>query len=84
MLRSRHQRTLERIFTTPTPSGIRWAEVISLMRALDVEISERAGSRVLFRQGSTRVVVHRPHEPNLDQAAVRTIAAFLARLGVTS
>ncbi|MYC35002.1 MAG: hexulose-6-phosphate isomerase [Chloroflexi bacterium] len=83
-MRSRHQRTLERIFARPTPSDIRWADVISLMRALDVEISERAGSRVLFRQGPTRVVVDRPHEPNLDQAAVRTIAGFLDRLGVTS
>jgi len=36
-LRSRHQRTLERIFATPTPTDIRWAELESLMIALDIE-----------------------------------------------
>ena len=81
-LRSRHQRTLERIFARPTPSDIRWAEVISLMRALDVEISERAGSRVLFVKDSARTVMHRPHGPHLVQPAVRDVAAFLSRIGV--
>ncbi|MCY4415961.1 MAG: type II toxin-antitoxin system HicA family toxin [Chloroflexi bacterium] len=84
-LRSRHQRTLERIFTRPTPSDIRWSEVVSLMRALDVEISELAGSRVLLRKSSVRVVVHRPHPgPNLKPSSVQTVARFLDQLGAGS
>ena len=82
-LRSRHQRTLERIFVRPTPSDIRWSEVVSLMRALDVEITEAAGSRVRFTKESVGVTVHRPHpQPNLRRDSVRHIARFLGRIGV--
>ena len=83
-LRSRHRRTLERIFATPTPADLRWAEVVALMRALDVDISERAGSRVVFIADRSRVVAHRPHPgPNLDQVQVRSLAVFLSAIGVT-
>ena len=84
MLRSRQQRTLERIFTTPTPTDIRWAEVVSLMRALDVEIIERAGSRVRFSAGARQLVVHKPHpRAEFVQPAIRDIAEFLRGIGVT-
>ena len=82
-LRTRHRRTLERIFARPTPSDIRWAEVVSLLEALDVEIEERAGSRVRLSRDETRTVVHKPHPgPNLRRANVRDIAIFLTSIGV--
>ncbi|MDE2778992.1 MAG: type II toxin-antitoxin system HicA family toxin [Chloroflexota bacterium] len=82
-LRTRHRRTLERIFARPTPSDIRWAEVVSLLRALDVEISQRAGSRVRIGKDGVRIVVHEPHpNPYLDRRAVRDIATFLTAIGV--
>ena len=81
---SRHRRTLERIFTRPTPSDIRWSEIEALMRAVGVEISERSGSRVGFRKGSERIVVHKPHPGSqVGKAAVRAITEFLEEIGVT-
>ena len=83
MLRSRQQRTLARIFAKPTPSDLRWVEVVSLMRALDVAISERAGSRVRFEKDGVRLVVHRPHPgPNLGKGLVLQVAEFLDDIGV--
>jgi hypothetical protein len=45
-MNKRHGITLRAIFTTPTPTGIRWAEVVTLFQALGAVVSERAGSRV--------------------------------------
>ena len=82
-LRTRHRRTLERIFARPTPSDIRWSEVESLLRALNIEVVEGEGSRVRLRSGAIRRVVHRPHpSPYLARAAVRNIAIFLTEIGV--
>ena len=82
-LRARHRRILERIFTAPTPPDIRWTEAESLLRAVGVEVSERAGSRMLLKKGSERMVMHRPHpRPHLSRPAVRDLAKFLEALGV--
>ena len=80
---SRHHRTLERIFTSPTPSDIRWSEVEALLRAVGVEVSERSGSRVGLRKEAERIVVHKPHPGSqVGKAAVRAIAEFLEEIGV--
>lgn len=83
-LRTRHRRTLERMFARPTPSDIRWAEVEALLRALDVEIGQRAGSRVRLSRDGKGIVVHEPHpSPHLLRSTVREIAAFLSDIGVS-
>jgi len=82
-VRQKHRQTLEKMFTKPTPSGIRWDDVESLLTAAGVEVSERSGSRVLLKKGADRIVVHRPHpEPVTGRATVRDIAAFLKAVGV--
>ena len=54
-----------------------------MLEAADVELSERAGSRVLLRKGTERIVIHRPHsEHETGRATVRDIAAFLKAIGV--
>ncbi len=84
-MRKRHQRTLERILAKPTPAGIRWADIESLLRALGVELHERAGSRVHLVKGTESIVVHRPHpRPETSRESVRDIAAFLERIGGTA
>ena len=81
-LRNRRLRTLNRIFARPTPPDIRWDEAVSLLRALDVEITQRAGSRVRLTKDGVRIVVHEPHPgPHLDRRAVRDIASFLTAIG---
>ena len=80
-MRKRHQRTLERILARPTRSGIRWADIESLLRALGVELYERAGSRVHLVKGKESIVVHRPHpRPETSRETVRDIVAFLERI----
>ena len=82
-IRSRHRRTPERIFAVPTPPDIHWNDAVSLLRAVGVEVSERAGSRVLLKRGEERMVMHRPHpRPHLSRPAVRDLGRFLNTIGV--
>ena len=77
------RRTLEQMFSRPTPSGIRWTDVASLLGAVDVSVTDRSGPRVLLKKGVERIVVHRPHPgPETGRATVRDIAAFLEAIRV--
>ena len=68
--------------TSPTPADMRWIEVESLLRALGVEIVERAGSRVQVVLGSNSIVVHRPHpRPEMRRDTVRNILKFMEMTG---
>ena len=81
-MNSRHRRTLERIFSRPTPAGIRWTEIEAMSRALNIDVVERSGSRVLLRRGSERIVVHRPHPGSeVGRSSIRDIARFLEQIG---
>ena len=82
-MNTKQRRTLERMFSRPTPSALRWADVASLLGAVGVKVAERSGSRVLLKKGAERMVVHRPHPgPETGRATVRDIAAFLEAIGV--
>ena len=62
----------------PTPTGIRWADIVAMLEAAGVDVTERSGSRVLLKKGSERMIVHRPHPgPETSRGAVRVIVAFL-------
>ena len=81
-MRRRHQRTLERMQTTPTPADIRWAEVESLLVALGIAMVERAGSRVQLAKGTDSMVVHRPHpRPVVGRDTIRDIVRFIEFIG---
>ena len=68
--------------TSPTPADIRWVEVESLLRAMGVEIVERAGSRVQLVMGPDSIVVHRPHpRPEMRRDTVRNILKFMEMTG---
>ena len=83
IVNERQHRTLQRIFARPTPSDIRWTEIEALLVAAEVEVTERAGSRVGLKKDNERMVVHRPHpQPEVGKATVRPIARFLAAVGV--
>ncbi|MBI2381486.1 MAG: type II toxin-antitoxin system HicA family toxin [Gammaproteobacteria bacterium] len=82
-MKRKHAKTLELIFSRPTPGGVRWTDVEALFLELGAEISEREGSRiavVLF--GEVRVF-HRPHpSPDTDKGAVASIRKWLDDHGV--
>ncbi len=72
------------MFKKPTPAGIRWTDIVAMLQAAGVEVSQRSGSRVLLKRGADRVVIHRPHpETETGKATVRDIAAYLESIGVS-
>ena len=82
-VRTKHQHTLDSMFKRPPPADIRWADIVAMLKAADVEVTQRSGSRVLLKKGTERMVVHRPHpEPETGRATVRDIAVFLEAVGV--
>ena len=55
-----------------------------MMRALGVDISEGAGSRVKFRRDGVAFTLHRPHPGSeVRRTSVRSIADFLTSIGVS-
>ncbi|MER5028184.1 type II toxin-antitoxin system HicA family toxin [Pantoea anthophila] len=82
-LRKKQRETLEQIFQTPPPSGLKWQAVESLIRALDGEIKEGSGSRVRFLLNGKIARFHRPHpSPDTDKGAVVNLREWLESIGV--
>lgn len=82
-MNSRHHRTLKAIFASPTPTGIRWSDIESLLMALGANVREGEGSRVRVTLGEQRAVFHRPHpEPTTGRLTVRDVRDFLVAAGV--
>lgn len=82
-MKQKHRRTLEALYTRPTPANIQWRDIQALFVELGAEISEREGSRVgVFLFGEVRVF-HRPHpSPDTDKGAVASIRRWLEMHGV--
>ena len=83
-MKRKHSRTLDLLFSHPTPGNIPWREIEGLLVELGAEVSEREGSRVGVRLFGERRVFHRPHpSPNTDKGAVASIRSWLEAHGVT-
>lgn len=83
-VRRRHRRTLQAIFARPTPAGIRWDEVESLLLACGAYVEERAGSRVGVVLNGVKLSLHRPHPGReLRKAAVESLRDFFEGVGIT-
>mgnify|MGYP000858751422 CR=1 FL=1 len=83
-MKKKSLRTLNLIFSRPTPGSIRWDDIVSLFLELGAEVSEREGSRVGVRLFGEIRVFHRPHpSPNTDRGAVESIRKWLRANGVT-
>ena len=83
-LNARHQKTLQLIFSLPTPATLEWRKIESLLVALGAKVSEGNGSRVRFEINQIVASFHRPHpdkEAKIYQ--VRDAMAFLIAVGVT-
>ena len=84
-MRRKHRRTLAAILETPTRSGIRWAEIESLLLALGAELEERAGSRIGIRLELHFAVFHRPHpRPEASKDLVEAVRNLLSETGITN
>ncbi|MRW85887.1 addiction module toxin, HicA family [Pseudoduganella sp. FT26W] len=82
-MKAKHAKTLQLLFSRPTPAGVKWLDIVALFEALGAEIIEAEGSRVavvLFEQVK---VLHRPHpSPDIDKGAVASIRKWLEENGV--
>ncbi|MBK1718604.1 type II toxin-antitoxin system HicA family toxin [Thiocystis violacea] len=83
-MNSRHRKTLEAIFATPTSASIRFADIEALVIALGGEVREGNGSRVSLRLRDGIKNAHRPH-PGKDakKYQIEEIRHWLAALGET-
>ena len=82
-MKAKHRRTLELIFSRPTPAGVKWLDVVALFRELGAEIAEREGSRVAIILFNQVQVMHRPHpSPDMDKGAVASVRRWLEENGV--
>jgi len=83
IMKRKHQKTLELIFTRPTSGNVKWVDIESLFISLGAEISEREGSRIGVKLFGERLVFHRPHpSPDTDKGAVSSIREWLKRNGI--
>jgi hypothetical protein len=84
MMKRKHQKTLELIFSHPVSANIKWRDIESLLTVLGAELIEREGSRVeVFLFGEVRVF-HRPHpRPDTDKGAVASIRQWFRDNEVT-
>lgn len=60
-MNSKHRKTLEAIFASPTQGSIKFTAVESLIVALGGAVREGTGSRVAFQIGNSVTHAHRPH-----------------------
>ena len=82
-MNSKQARTLKAVFSDPTPAGLDWAAVESLLVAVGCRVIEGNGSRVRFEKGGEIESFHRPHPAKeAKRYQVRAARAFLMRLGV--
>jgi hypothetical protein len=79
----KQRRTLSAIFATPTPAGLRWRDIETLMKALGAVIEEAEGSRIAVVLNGVPAVFHRPHpRPEAGKATVRAVRRFLELAGI--
>jgi len=82
-MKAKHRRTLEAIFTRPTPGGIVFVDIEALVLALNGEIREGEGSRVVFELNYKRKYLHRPHPgKEAKKYQVEDIRVWFQELGV--
>ncbi len=73
---SRHLRTLAAVFEDPVRANLLWRDIEAMLRYLDADIQERAGSRVSVTLNGKPVVFHRPHPRKEATRYTVTFAIF--------
>jgi predicted RNA binding protein YcfA (HicA-like mRNA interferase family) len=82
-MNSKHRKTLEAIFSSPTPKTLAWDDLVSLLLALGCDMEKDGGSHFAFRRDSQKADFHRPHPgKELKPYQVRDAQTFLVKIGV--
>jgi hypothetical protein len=81
-MNTKQRRTLAAVFEKPTPAGIEWRSVASLINALGGEIRYGDGSSVRIDLKGESINIHSPHpQKELKRYAVRLVRELLTRTG---
>lgn len=79
----KQRRTLESIFSQPTPKTMPWNDIESLFRACGAETTEGAGSRLRIQFGDLTATFHRPHPANVATVGmIKRVRKFLQSAGI--
>jgi hypothetical protein len=82
-MNNKHRKTLEAIFSHPTPGSLEWRKIEALLVALEAQVIEGDGSRVAFILNDEKGDFHRPHPgKEAKRYQVRNAKDFLIRAGV--
>jgi hypothetical protein len=83
-MNTKHQKTLEALFTNPI-NGNLWRKIEALLVALGAKVVEGDGSRASFFLNGAQVDIHRPH-PGKEalRYRVKDVRRFLEKAGVKS
>ena len=83
-VRTKHARTLARVFEAPSPASLRWDEVEAMLLANGARLASGRGSRDRIERRGVRAVFHRPHPgKELDRGAWASLRRFLEQAEVT-
>jgi hypothetical protein len=83
MVKRKHLKTLQLIFSRPVSANVRWVDIEALLLELGARLEEREGSRVLVRLFGERRIFHRPHpSPMTDKGALASLRDWLDNNGV--
>ena len=79
-----HRKTLNAIFSKPTPKTLEWQKIENLFIAVGANVIEGKGSRVRFELNNVVATFHRPHpQKEAKPYQVRDAKAFLEQIGIT-
>jgi len=82
-MKSKPRKTLELIFSRPTPSSVKWLDLQALVVELGGEATEREGFRVAIYLFNQIRVLHKPHPtPDVNKGAVASILKWFEENGV--
>jgi len=83
-MNQKHTKTLEAIFSHPTPNNLEWRKIEALFVALKAEVIEGNGSRVSFIINNEKGDFHRPHPgKEAKRYQVKNAREFLIKAEVT-
>lgn len=81
-MNSKQRKTLFTIFKKPTPVGIEWIAIVSLIKSLGGEIKKGDGSRIRIDLKGQSLNIHSPHpQKEVKRYAVKLIKELLERTG---
>lgn len=82
-MNKKHRKTLAAIFSSPIPRNIAYRDMAALLTALQCEIEQAEGSRVIFNFGRYSFHIHEPHPgKEIKQYQVKAVREFLNEIGV--